>query len=95
VTGVLTATPYSEWRHEHAIHHATAGDLDRRGHGDIATLPSTSISRRVGRLRYWLHGTVVMPSRAGLPDDWRRIGPVKSSGSQRPRRLVHEPRPAV
>jgi omega-6 fatty acid desaturase (delta-12 desaturase) len=38
ITGVLTFTPYSEWRHEHAIHHATAGDLDRRGHGDIETL---------------------------------------------------------
>jgi omega-6 fatty acid desaturase (delta-12 desaturase) len=38
ITGLLTFTPYSEWRHEHAIHHATAGDLDRRGHGDIETL---------------------------------------------------------
>jgi omega-6 fatty acid desaturase (delta-12 desaturase) len=38
ITGVLTFTPYAEWRHEHAIHHATAGDLDRRGHGDIETL---------------------------------------------------------
>jgi len=38
VAGVLTLTPYDSWRHEHAVHHATAGDLDRRGTGDIWTL---------------------------------------------------------
>jgi omega-6 fatty acid desaturase (delta-12 desaturase) len=38
VTGVLTYTPYQQWRHDHAIHHATSGDLDRRGVGDIWTL---------------------------------------------------------
>ncbi len=36
--GVLTMTPYHCWRRSHAIHHATSGDLDRRGLGDIATL---------------------------------------------------------
>jgi omega-6 fatty acid desaturase (delta-12 desaturase) len=38
VTGVLTFTPYYHWRWEHAIHHASAGDLDRRGTGDVWTL---------------------------------------------------------
>ena len=38
ITGVLTLTPFDQWRHEHALHHASAGDLDRRGHGDIGTL---------------------------------------------------------
>ena len=38
VTGVLTFTPYYHWRWEHALHHSTAGDLDRRGMGDIWTL---------------------------------------------------------
>ena len=37
-TGVLTATPYSHWRREHAIHHATSGHLAQRGTGDITTL---------------------------------------------------------
>jgi omega-6 fatty acid desaturase (delta-12 desaturase) len=37
-TGILTFTPYFEWRHEHSIHHATSGDLDRRGVGDVATM---------------------------------------------------------
>jgi omega-6 fatty acid desaturase (delta-12 desaturase) len=38
VAGVLTFTPYHQWRHKHALHHATSGDLDRRGIGDIWTL---------------------------------------------------------
>lgn len=38
LTGILTFTPYQRWRHDHAIHHATAGDLDRRGTGDVQTL---------------------------------------------------------
>jgi len=38
VTGVLTFTPFQQWRHKHALHHATSGDLDRRGIGDIWTL---------------------------------------------------------
>jgi len=38
VTGILTATPYSHWRREHAIHHATSGHLAQRGTGDITTL---------------------------------------------------------
>jgi omega-6 fatty acid desaturase (delta-12 desaturase) len=38
ITGILTFTPYHHWRWEHAMHHATNGDLDRRGIGDIWTL---------------------------------------------------------
>ena len=38
ITGVITFTPYYRWRHAHAIHHATAGDLDRRETGDIWTM---------------------------------------------------------
>lgn len=36
--GVITLTPYGFWRRRHAIHHATSGNLDRRGTGDITTL---------------------------------------------------------
>jgi omega-6 fatty acid desaturase (delta-12 desaturase) len=35
--GLLVFTPYARWRHEHTVHHATAGDLDRRGVGDVPT----------------------------------------------------------
>jgi omega-6 fatty acid desaturase (delta-12 desaturase) len=38
ITGVLTFSPYYHWNHKHAIHHASSGDLDRRGMGDVWTL---------------------------------------------------------
>jgi acyl-lipid omega-6 desaturase (Delta-12 desaturase) len=38
LTGVLTLTPFAQWRYDHALHHASSGDLDRRGHGDIDTI---------------------------------------------------------
>jgi len=38
ITGLLAFTPYQHWRREHAAHHATSSDLDRRGTGDIWTL---------------------------------------------------------
>jgi omega-6 fatty acid desaturase (delta-12 desaturase) len=52
--GVFTLTPYDMWRREHAIHHATAGNLDRRGMGDIRTLTVSEYLALpfLGRLRY-------------------------------------------
>src|SRR5207302_8222466 len=38
VIGVLTLTPYDFWRRTHAIHHATSGNLEHRGIGDVDTL---------------------------------------------------------
>jgi len=38
VLGVLTFTPYDYWRRSHAIHHASTGNLDARGVGDVDTL---------------------------------------------------------
>jgi omega-6 fatty acid desaturase (delta-12 desaturase) len=38
IIGALTLTPYDAWRRNHAIHHASSGNLDRRGIGDVATL---------------------------------------------------------
>ncbi len=57
LTGVLTFTPYAWWRHEHAIHHASSGDLDRRGHGDIVTLTVREYlaQSKWGRFRYRLY----------------------------------------
>jgi acyl-lipid omega-6 desaturase (Delta-12 desaturase) len=54
---VLTLTPYDFWRRTHAIHHATSGNLDQRGIGDVDTLTVNeylSLSRW-GRLRYRLY----------------------------------------
>jgi omega-6 fatty acid desaturase (delta-12 desaturase) len=38
ITGVITFTPFLQWRRDHALHHASSGDLDRRGNGDVPTL---------------------------------------------------------
>ena len=56
ITGVLTLIPFEHWRHEHALHHASAGDLDRRGHGDVGTLTVREYLARTpgGKLRYRL-----------------------------------------
>ncbi|MEG9295387.1 fatty acid desaturase [Mangrovibacillus sp. Mu-81] len=36
--GVITVFPFDQWGHEHTVHHATSGNLDKRGTGDIWTL---------------------------------------------------------
>ena len=41
VAGLLTLTPFDKWQRSHAEHHATAGDLDRRGVGDVWTLTTS------------------------------------------------------
>lgn len=38
ITGVLTLFPFDQWGHDHSVHHATSGNLDKRGTGDIWTL---------------------------------------------------------
>ena len=38
IVGVLVFTPFQTWRHSHAVHHGTAGDLDRRGTGDVPVM---------------------------------------------------------
>lgn len=57
VTGVLTFTPFAQWRREHAIHHASAGDLDHRGFGDITTLTVEEYGKlsRFGQLKYRMY----------------------------------------
>lgn len=41
VLGIVTLTPYDVWRRTHALHHSHAGNLDRRGIGDVYTLTLT------------------------------------------------------
>ena len=38
ITGLMAFTPYDQWQHSHAIHHATVGNLDKRGVGDVMTM---------------------------------------------------------
>ena len=60
--GIVTLTPYGFWRRTHAIHHATSGNLDQRGIGDIDTLTvSEYLARsRWGRLKYRLYRNPVL-----------------------------------
>jgi omega-6 fatty acid desaturase (delta-12 desaturase) len=46
VLAVLVFTPFARWRHDHVVHHATAGDLDRRGVGDVPTLTVAEYNAR-------------------------------------------------
>ena len=54
--GLLTFSTFACWRHNHAVHHATAGDLDRRGVGDLPTITVAEYQARSwrGRLAYRL-----------------------------------------
>lgn len=55
--GVLTLTPYHYWRRAHATHHASAGNLDERGIGDITTMTVAEYHScsRSGRLAFRLY----------------------------------------
>lgn len=55
--GVLTFTPYDCWRRAHTLHHASTGNLDARGYGDIDTLTVREFQSRsrLGRLGYRLY----------------------------------------
>jgi omega-6 fatty acid desaturase (delta-12 desaturase) len=55
--GVLTLTPYDFWRRTHAIHHASSGNLDSRGIGDVETLTVREFLARPwwGRLGYRIY----------------------------------------
>ena len=54
VCAMLVVTPFVRWRYDHAVHHATSGDLDRRGIGDLPTLTVGEYNARSprGRLAY-------------------------------------------
>jgi acyl-lipid omega-6 desaturase (Delta-12 desaturase) len=54
--GLLVLSPFRRWRHDHAVHHASSGDLERRGVGDVLTLTVAEYRARSwrGRLGYRL-----------------------------------------
>ncbi len=51
LTALLVFQPFGNWRHNHAVHHGTAGDLDRRGTGDVQTLTVEEYMARSPRAR--------------------------------------------
>jgi omega-6 fatty acid desaturase (delta-12 desaturase) len=56
ITGILSFTPFDAWKRSHNIHHATAGDLDHRGTGDVWTMTVEEYlgASRLKRLGYRL-----------------------------------------
>lgn len=61
--GVITMTPYASWRSSHAKHHASSGDLDFRGFGDVETLTveeykSAPLMRKL-RYRFYRHPLIM------------------------------------
>ncbi len=62
ITGILTHTPYFQWTREHAIHHASSGDLARRGVGDVNTLTLREYEALTpwGQLKYRLYRNPVV-----------------------------------
>lgn len=60
--GVITLTPYAHWNRAHALHHATSGNLDRRGVGDIDTLTVSEYRdrSRLLRLRYRIYRNALL-----------------------------------
>jgi omega-6 fatty acid desaturase (delta-12 desaturase) len=74
--GVMVFTGFQDWRHSHAVHHATAGDLDRRGTGDVPMMTveeylAAPLKTRIGYRAFrnpfvmfglgWLWGLVIQP----------------------------------
>src|SRR6201996_8235507 len=84
--GLLVLAPSRRWRHDHAVHHATAGDLGRRGVGDIPTLTldEDAARGRRGPLGYRLFRNPLVMFGLG-PILAMMIGPRITSRSQRPR----------
>jgi acyl-lipid omega-6 desaturase (Delta-12 desaturase) len=86
LTAFLVFQPFANWRHNHAIHHGTSGDLDRRGAGDVPTLTVDEYTSRPWKQRLgyrFFRSPLVM---FGLGPIWSlMIGPRIWSNRQRSR----------
>jgi len=84
--GLFVLSPFQRWRHDHAIHHATSGDLERRGVGDVITLTVAEYRARQwrGRLAYRVIRNPVVMFGLG-PVIAMIVGPRIATRSQRPR----------
>ena len=90
VLALLVFTPFSKWRHDHIVHHATAGDLDRRGVGDVPTLTVNEYNEKSKGGVFWyrlfrqpmvmfgigpIYSMLIMQRR---PDPWDGAGSKRS-----------------
>ena len=86
VLGLFVLAPFARWRHDHAVHHGTSGDLDRRGVGDVLTLTTEEYRTRSrkGRVAYRLLRNPFVMFGLG-PILAMIIGPRIATRAQRPR----------
>ena len=86
VAGFIVLAPFRRWAHDHAVHHASSGDLDRRGVGDLPTLTVSEYNAREwrGRLAYRLFRNPLIMFGLG-PVFAMIIGPRIATRAQRPR----------
>jgi acyl-lipid omega-6 desaturase (Delta-12 desaturase) len=84
--GLFVMSPFERWRHDHAVHHASSGDLERRGVGDVLTLTVSEYWSRTprGRLGYRLIRNPVVMFGLG-PVIAMMVGPRVPTAAQRPR----------
>jgi len=88
ITGLVVFQPFANWRHNHAVHHASSGDLDRRGQGDVETLTVAEYEARSwrGKLAYRLFRSPVVMF--GIGPIWSlMIGPRFWTREMRPRQI--------
>jgi omega-6 fatty acid desaturase (delta-12 desaturase) len=86
VLGLFVLAPFGRWRHDHAVHHGSAGDLDRRGVGDLPTLTISEYRGRSwkGRLGYRMIRNPLIMFGLG-PIMAMIVGPRIATRAQRPR----------
>jgi acyl-lipid omega-6 desaturase (Delta-12 desaturase) len=86
ILGLLVLAPFRRWRHDHAVHHATSGDLERRGVGDVPTMTVAEYQARSSRerLAYRVFRNPLVMFGIG-PIFAMIIGPRLVTRSQRPR----------
>jgi len=69
VLSIPTLTPYGSWKRGHAAHHASTGNLDRRGRGDVETLTVAEYqaSSRLRKVAYRLYRNPLVMVLLGAP----------------------------
>jgi omega-6 fatty acid desaturase (delta-12 desaturase) len=86
VLGLMVLAPFRRWRHDHAVHHASSGDLERRGVGDLPTLTIREYRARTRGARAAYRGIRNPLVMFGLgPVFAMIIGPRIATRAQRPR----------
>jgi acyl-lipid omega-6 desaturase (Delta-12 desaturase) len=86
VLGLMVLAPFHRWRHDHAVHHASSGDLERRGVGDLPTLTVAEYHARSprGQFAYRMNRNPLVMFVLG-PIIAMVIGPRIATRAQRPR----------